>query len=367
MAGRASPVGSKRPLMLLAAVGGAIGLFGIFFNTSAAFGACTAASSEVVYSQPSFSFSSASGVDWDNPKAYWAHFMQQSQQMLSEHKRSGSNELPACLRPDTAATLELVETKGYAKTKKLLLPAVNMGFPKCGSTSMTGFFGCAGYKASHQFVSELRFSQNDWEGVCMRDAVNLNLPPISSCCQGKDALLEMDVSYPFLYKRSASFDRVSRDECFWPQLSILPQMYADVPDATYLLMFRPVKDWIRSAVNYRAKMNRIRVCNLPNLPVNVPNDLNNTHEVTESLTEFWCSHVLHVRQFVKDHPSVNLLEMDLYDPNRTSYVLSSMFPLLNKKRPANSTAADHILDTTESSRRCWGHANANKKIANKKE
>ena len=184
----------------------------------------------------------------------------------------------------------------------------------------------------------------------MRDAVSLGYPPVSTCSQDKDALLQLDVSFPFLYKQTA-FGKVSRDECFWPQLSILPQLYADVPNSTFLLMFRPVEDWIRSAFNYKGFLTRLRACNLPNLLRNFPPDLDNTEQVNEMLTEFWCSHVLHVRQFIKDHPSVTLLEMDLYDPNRTSYVLSSMFPSRVNKQPKES---------------CWGHANRNNKMVDAK-
>ena len=57
---------------------------------------------------------------------------------------------------------------------------------------------------------------------------------------------------------------------------------------------------------------------------------------------FRCSHVLHLRNFVKTHPTHTLIELNLYDTNQSAEIMSSIFkgisPGLNTKQ-------------------CWGHSN----------
>ena len=86
-------------------------------------------------------------------------------------------------------------------------------------------------------------------------------------------------------------------------------------------------------------MERLQQCHLPNLPRGVPDlrseperdtatkkrTANHTDVLEHTRTQFFCSHVLHVRNFVRQHPTHNLIELDLYD-EATPTILDRLFP-----------------------------------------
>ena len=102
-----------------------------------------------------------------------------------------------------------------------------------------------------------------------------------------------------------------------------------------------MKGWTKQKASM---LERFQQCHLPNLPRGVPDDLDDELGVMTAMGRFMCSHVLHVRQFVKDHPSHALIELDLYDTDTATAtaVMSSLFPA--------KTAHQN----------CWTHANKSK-------
>jgi hypothetical protein len=160
----------------------------------------------------------------------------------------------------------------------------------------------------------------------MRKAVQNGKPPISGCNSSKsaDALCQLDVNYPL-------------KNCFYPQISLLDEIHQEHPHATFILNFRPVDDWIRSA---RAWSNDIigrwSKCVLPGL-IKEGGRLTN-----QEMRNWLCGHVKHVREFVKQYPTHKLIELDLYDTKGSSEAMSSLF---------NTKAT------------CWGKSNVNKKNA----
>jgi hypothetical protein len=219
--------------------------------------------------------------------------------------------LPSCLVPNSQSTQALVDSG-----ETLQLPILNLGMPKCGSTTLHRFFSCSGMKATHR---------ND--GFCIRKAVLNGKPPISGCrsSESADALCQLD----FIF-----------GNCIFPQISLLDEIHQEHPHATFVMNFRPVDDWIHSAENWRPNMvARWSKCIVPGL-------IKEGEKLTKQEIRNWlCGHVKHVREFVKQYPTHRLIELDLYDTEVSSKAMSSLF---------NTNAT------------CWGISNVNENVPEKK-
>jgi len=312
----------------------------------------------------------------------WRVAMQQAEEMLdlamvpkkADDSYSFDPSKVSCLLPDTAETQELanqrvaeVKEKGDNKRRHRNLrdeppsppseifrdplvpfPILNLGMPKMGSTTLFRYFQCKGFDASHWKEGT---STNQFEGLCMRDAVRIGLPPLATCSSGKQAIMQMDYDFPIGFTgRSPQLNYKSpkfRDDCFFPQLSLLEELHDESPHATFVLNFRPIHDWIKS-VKRQKLMDRFQACHLPNLPFGVPNMTGGKRgkALEATISQFFCSHVLHVRNFVKAHPSHKLIELDLYNTTQTVNLLDQLFPSLPN---ANANAAPP--------KSCWEQSN----------
>lgn len=224
------------------------------------------------------------------------------EQVLKNNQNLKTNE-PSCFVPNIEATTALVDLN-----ETLDLPVLNLGMPKCGSTTLLDFFRCAGFNANH--------GQN---GKCMEQAVLDGKPPISGCkgTNSLDVLCQLDNNF---------------EGCSYPQITLLDEIHREFPRASFVLPFRPVNDWIRSARDYHNMESRWNNCLLPGL-VKKQKQLSK-----QDIRNWWCGHVNHVREFVKRHPTHKLVELDLYDAQSSSKALASLF---------NADAS------------CWGHSNSN--------
>jgi hypothetical protein len=311
----------------------------------------------------------------------WVLAMQEADEMLlaSPQERDATTNhshyswKAECLVPNTRGTEELVrrlvsenqlgDNRRPNNNKNfehplVPLPILNVGMPKLGSTSLYHYFKCKGLNATHWNMGTREF-----EGLCMRDAVGVGLPPLATCANGTDAIMQMDVALPlgteFDGGRLVTRSYALRDDCFFPQLSLLEDFSAEAPDATLVLTFRPMHDWTRSVLNWYSILERLQKCHLPNLPRGVPDlsgenegNTNHSEALEATMTRFFCSHVVHVRNFVKDHPTHNLIELDLYDP-RTPQLLDQLFP--SKASPSAAFSNDGVAAeiATLSSESCW--------------
>jgi len=338
----------------------------------------------------------------DQPSLAWLKAMQQADEMLAlasssfsslenDDPTNNNNNDPvkaSCLVPNLKGTEELVRErlkerrererrrlKEGAATTKILntfeeplvpLPVLNMGMPKLGSTSLYEYFRCSGFDATHW---NLRTS--DYEGLCMRDAVRVGLPPLQTCALDRHAIMQMDVALPmgskYKMQRSVFTSSELRDDCFFPQLSILEEIHDDSPHSTFIITFRPIEDWIRSMIGWYSFLERLQKCHLPNSPRGQPiikkntssnnsssskansnqiSDDDDLESLKQSMTRFFCSHVIHLRNFVEAHPTHNLIELDLYNTNTSSQILDQLFP--------SSSANNKVKNNSTS---CWQHAN----------
>ena len=126
--------------------------------------------------------------------------------------------------------------------------------------------------------------------------------------------MQMDAEFPFGYARHKKITQGPsmsslRDECFFPQLSLLEEFHKEMPQATLIMNFRPLQDWTKSMKGWTKQkasmLERFQQCHLPNLPRGVPDDLDDELGVMTAMERFMCSHVLHVRQFVKTVPAMH--------------------------------------------------------------
>jgi hypothetical protein len=230
--------------------------------------------------------------------------------------------LPSCLVPNTENTQALADSG-----EPLQFPILNLGMPKGGSTTLQAFFNCAGWNTGH-----------NQEGGCMERSLRAGKPPIAGCrlTKGKQALLQLDVQIP--------------PQCFFPQISFLDEIHQEKPHATFVMNFRPVDDWIRSARAWNGGLaNRWGrpdfISKIPGLVKDQGREEIKGEALTQQEIRNWlCGHVKHVREFVKQYPTHKLIELDLYDTEGSSKVMASLFS-------ANET--------------CWGQSNANKRLGKK--
>ena len=162
--------------------------------------------------------------------------------------------------------------------------------------------------------------------------------------------MQMDTALPFGYRKHGTLR--NRDECVFPQLSLLEELHEEAPNATFILVFRPVEDWIRSIKGWNDMLPRFRDCDLPNSPRGYPADLRNQSDVNESMTRFFCSHVVHLRNFVALHPSHALIELDLYDGEGLLETMTKIFTASNSSEDGMPSSKN----TTE----CWKIMNKSK-------
>ena len=234
-----------------------------------------------------------------------------------------TEKIPSCLVPNQKNTQALVDSG-----EVMPLPVMNLGMPKCGSTTLFEFFQCAGIKSRH--------SQ---DGACIEKAIREGKPPMDGCEENKQdhyrirngngAWLQMDIQmWP---------------DCWFPQISFLDEIHQEFPNATFVMNFRPVDDWIRSARNWGAPQSSTMAQRWAS-PIlckyKIPGLINQKGRAQlsdQDLRNWLCGHVKHVREFVKQYPTHKLIELDLYNKEASSRSMASLF---------------------RANRTCWGKASA---------
>ncbi|VEU34693.1 unnamed protein product, partial [Pseudo-nitzschia multistriata] len=328
----------------------------------------------------------------------------------TNHNDNGSNNSKAapklsCFAPDLERTHRAV-TRARQEWKKreqiqrskpgdavLGLPLLNVGMPKSGSSTLLRFVRHdLKWKATHNVV-ERAASERDGDqrlsptrtltpiptspptppprrsyvGKLMKQAIDVGHPsPFSLLSQGYRAHTQMD------YTVVSSSGQEDDETNFFPQISLLDEIHASEPNATFVLLFRPIDDWIRSVRSWHrlpfrwmeaSKPYYGAATQIPGLVLTEDQRTRRTERpeeplaATESqLRDWWCHHVRHIRRFVDEYPSHTLVELDLYD---------------NHNRDKHEAGDDSSLSTTETLRELffppgernrtitWGMANAN--------
>ena len=104
-----------------------------------------------------------------------------------------------------------------------------------------------------------------------------------------------------------------RPLCSYPQITHLEEIHAAYPNATFILNLRPVDNWIKSISKWSGDKRRTKggyvrqvltQCNLPGFPSGMG-------KPDEEMEVFYNDHSRRIRDFVKDHPSHALVEVDI--------------------------------------------------------
>jgi len=173
---------------------------------------------------------------------------------------------------------------------------LNLGFPKCGTSSIHQVFVKAGFKSRHYHCGKAGYC-----GACMKQRRQVNETLLAGCGN---------------FTVFTQLDRLAHGHgCIFPQIQYLQELYDESPHATWILPFRNVTDWIRSVTHWTAN-GRIspmigrfkRLCRFPQLNItNIKTD--------DDFFHLWCQHVKHVRSFVETHPTLSLVEFSIEDPD----------------------------------------------------
>lgn len=150
--------------------------------------------------------------------------------------------------------------------------------------------------------------------------------PIFDNCGSYDGWFQIDVD-----------QQCKEGICFFPQVQARAELYAQYPNATWVLSTRPTENWIASVAGYdgsmggddsRAMRDRLTDCELPGLPAGSGGD-------DAELEAFYEGHTEEVRAFVAEHPSLTLVEFDLEAED----------------------AGEKLRAATGIDASCWGHSN----------
>jgi len=283
-------------------------------------------------------------------------------QEIDDYMAGNTSNVPKCLLPDLQTTRTLVDEVIHERERRkregnqqqqqlpkslsdrlvLHTKILNVGFPKVGSTTLFHYFKCIGLSSSHQ-----QNGYKMWEKAMNNQTI---------LYQKHDAYMQMDWN---------------GGKGFYPQITMLDEIHEENPNATFMMNFRPIKDWIRSIKNWGDLKRRMDFFQVPGLMMTQEhlkqiNLFRSSYNETtpkkkknmlkkavpklspNELARWWCGHINHIREYVQEYPSHKLIELDLYDINGTSDTLYDLFQ-----------ADMHNDDNLKPSTSCWGHANTN--------
>lgn len=261
---------------------------------------------------------------------------------------------------------------------KLPKPIINVGFPKAGTSTIFNFFHCNGLKGQHWYCCEDQTSASKTANrTLMSRCILENIVKNRQIFQGcGDYEFYSEINGPRRLgglKNKEYNDRNILDDgtieskaesnkrprILLPQHHYLDRIHEQFPDATFILNLRPVDDWVKSVINWPTNLK----LELPyeffaqhkngNLTASFGKDIEppaqyrglfadeflvRPKQLAGLLKYFYNYHSEHVREFVKQHPSHTLIEVNITHDN-AGRVLADAFGL-------NET--------------CWGHFNKNK-------
>mmetsp|Transcript_13661 Transcript_13661/g.29008 ORF Transcript_13661/g.29008 Transcript_13661/m.29008 type:complete len:393 (+) Transcript_13661:181-1359(+) len=224
---------------------------------------------------------------------------------------------------------------------KLPRPYINLGFPKMGTTSLHGFFGCGGYRSVHyrcnvttscgdclkEQASRYYNAHGDDHSNTNDDIRNINRdnpPPLTlRTCGHSDMYAQID------------------NGMYFPQIELLPDLLNSLPNATFFITFRSMHMWWKSLKAWPPsepirKMNNIlRNINITGLPEGKGRDL-------REMSEWFCWHVERVR---------DLLDNSGGNGDRNQYLVEVDIE--------EEGVGRYMQDLFRIHKNCWGHANAN--------
>jgi hypothetical protein len=235
---------------------------------------------------------------------------------LPEHVDNWENV--GWLLPGIAKTFYLGTGAGESFGPPLTLPApiLVVGMPKTGTTSIRDFFRCNGHNASHWKCATPTMSMNGVPSLQKREKhakycaqvikgnIEHDRPPLQGT-GNYQVYAQMDVELP----HETVFEGIMRPfACYMPQVNDLEQLSASYPKATFILNTRNASRWVNSLRTFLDFDEKLKQCDLKGFPAG-------TGDTNEEFEAFFHEHAQNIRNFVKNHPSHTLIEVNIEDPN----------------------------------------------------
>lgn len=268
---------------------------------------------------------------------------------------------------------------------KLPRPILVVGMPKAGTSSLFGFFHCAGLYSQHWYCcEEQKDPQKARSKQTMADCITYNIVqnlPLLDGCGDYDVITEMNGPRRIrrrgtIVKSASSFSQqvphgnttsgvtgtphLLEDEgvftddsvvqwshpgarIFLPQRFHLHVFHRDYPNATLILNTRPADEWAHS-VRYAGGMLAKQFANEYQAQGKLSQFPHGKHAVTEFLIRILEEHTQYIREFCRDHPSHTCIEVDIRN-NQTGQILANAF----FEEPSSSSA--QLLEQQDNDRK----------------
>jgi len=119
--------------------------------------------------------------------------------------------------------------------------------------------------------------------------------------------------------------------CIFPQIQYLEKIYVDAPHAAWIMPMRNVSDWIDSVSRWggpprKREPGKFREdfspCNFPQIGFKGLTDRMDD----KKMMAMYCNHIVQIREFVRSHPTLSLIEFRIEDPNAGKF-LESLLPI----------------------------------------
>jgi hypothetical protein len=232
--------------------------------------------------------------------------------------------------------------QSIAPSIKLPKPIMVVGFPKAGTSSIFRFFECSGLKSMHWYCCGDQVDPQKGGphhiASCMLKNLQRGLPILYKCGY-YDVFAELNGPRKRIYNESGQPGSLLDDgtydfkgpgnRLFFPQHHYINELHQQYPTATFILNLRPVDEWVASVLKWGDDI-ATQILNEYHVQSNGNIELpQNPNEITQTLTLLFDEHSEMIRNFVREHPSHALVEVDVSD-GRAGEVLADAFGLEEK-------------------------------------
>mmetsp|Transcript_30734 Transcript_30734/g.52477 ORF Transcript_30734/g.52477 Transcript_30734/m.52477 type:complete len:348 (+) Transcript_30734:63-1106(+) len=216
---------------------------------------------------------------------------------------------------------------------QLLLPYINLGFPKMGTSSLHAYFDCGNLHSTH-FVCQRQKSCVK----CVKESIEANKQRENTATTTTKTHQQLPPRIPPLgtCKPADVYAQID-DGAYFPQIELLHEFVSTPNATTFFLTFRPMEKWYHSITHWPPRPRgphmdeRLKKLNITGSPSNVGRSHIGEFE------DWFCNHVTRVRSLLDGHPLHKLVEVDIEDP----------------------TVGERMENLFGISQSCWGHKNVN--------
>jgi hypothetical protein len=224
-----------------------------------------------------------------------------------------------------------------------------VGLPKAGTSSLFEFFHCHGFHTQHWYCcgkqSRAQKGGPNYMSDCMIDNLQNELPILDGC---GDYDVYTELNGPRRTKLGNTL-MIDKSSIFLPQHYHLQELHDYSPASTWILNLRPVDEWIQSVVNtvngnilMRQLVHEV-LTHMPTTTTTTTHHPRGRNATRQFLRDFWYRHVSLVQEFVKDHPSHQLVMVNITDPHAGTQLANAL--------GWKEVAAAHRAEA------CWGQHN----------